>query len=408
MLSMSEANPEPFAAMRGPITTEASLSTRVSVWWGSIPFCTGALLATCVTLHVVILLGGFDVLSAVCFSGEGILNGRVYTIFTSVLFHGGLLHLVFNMMAFVPMGGSIERQLGSVRYTYLVLLFTITNAVLAILIAAMAAMPFLPLYPNLIYECSIGFSGIIFSLIVVETYTTGAQNLSIFGFFSVPAKWYPWVLLLIFQLLIPNVSLLGHLSGLLSGLAYSYGMFTFLVLPSTFYNAIESSSFLAPLVRRPNFIVGGSFVNGSLPTLGSFGRVSRSAAESADSAWRRVRGLLTSQETSTSESPNNNTQDSLFPGEGRVLGRSTSQSTTGASPILPSRYTTNEPLLSKNGVPGSAGGPAMPLVGSGQIASTDGKALSQLVAMGFDQTAAAAALSVAKGDLSMAIELLGA
>jgi len=33
---------------------------------------------------------------------------------------------------------------------------------------------------------------------------------------------YPWVLLVLFQLLMPRVSLLGHLSGILSGFACQF------------------------------------------------------------------------------------------------------------------------------------------------------------------------------------------
>jgi hypothetical protein len=40
---------------------------------------------------------------------------------------------------------------------------------------------------------------------------------SVFGFFSVPAKLYPWVLLVLLQLLMPGISFLGHLGGILSG-----------------------------------------------------------------------------------------------------------------------------------------------------------------------------------------------
>lgn len=42
---------------------------------------------------------------------------------------------------------------------------------------------------------------------------------SIFGLFSVPTWAFPWALLVIWQLLVPRASLLGHLTGLLvSGL----------------------------------------------------------------------------------------------------------------------------------------------------------------------------------------------
>ncbi len=38
---------------------------------------------------------------------------------------------------------------------------------------------------------------------------------SIFGFFTVPAKAYPYALLVFWQLLVPQASFLGHLAGVL-------------------------------------------------------------------------------------------------------------------------------------------------------------------------------------------------
>jgi len=47
-------------------------------------------------------------------------------------------------------------------------------------------------------------------------------NTSLYGLIQVPTKIYPWVLLIILQIILPNVSLLGHLSGMLIGYACKY------------------------------------------------------------------------------------------------------------------------------------------------------------------------------------------
>lgn len=39
----------------------------------------------------------------------------VWRMLTSVIFHGGLLHVAFNMLAFLPMGMSLERITGTVQ-----------------------------------------------------------------------------------------------------------------------------------------------------------------------------------------------------------------------------------------------------------------------------------------------------
>ena len=58
-----------------------------------------------------------------------------------------------------------------------------------------------------------GFSGIVFGLIVVDNDVSGVSQRSIFGIFVVPAKLYPWALLVFWQLLMPGASFLGHLCG---------------------------------------------------------------------------------------------------------------------------------------------------------------------------------------------------
>lgn len=61
-----------------------------------------------------------------------------------------------------------------------------------------------------------GLSGVVFGVIVVENAQAGGAYRSIWGFFTVPAKAYPWVLLLLWQLLMwGSVSFLGHLCGVL-------------------------------------------------------------------------------------------------------------------------------------------------------------------------------------------------
>jgi hypothetical protein len=71
--------------------------------------------------------------------------------------------------------------------------------------------------------CSVGFSGVIFALIVAETHVNNIQHRSFYGLFSVPAAYFPWLLLVLWQFIIPQVSFFGHLSGILAGIMYSKG-----------------------------------------------------------------------------------------------------------------------------------------------------------------------------------------
>eukprot|EP00948_MAST-09A_sp_MAST-9A-sp1_P003447 g3447.t1 len=79
---------------------------------------------------------------------------------------------------------------------------------------------------------AVGFSGVLFSLAMVECFMSTTTHRNVFGFFRVPTQVYPWVLLLLLSL-IPGISFWGHLSGILAGLLYTSGIIQPL-LPSRF------------------------------------------------------------------------------------------------------------------------------------------------------------------------------
>lgn len=80
------------------------------------------------------------------------------------------------MMALVPLGSELERIMGSVRLLFLIILLATSNALFHLLIALVAAYNPFSSYPYLINECAIGFSGILFSMIVIETSLSGVQS----------------------------------------------------------------------------------------------------------------------------------------------------------------------------------------------------------------------------------------
>lgn len=50
-----------------------------------------------------------------------VLRGEVWRLFTPALLHGGLVHLSFNVLCLIDLGGLIERRQGTRRFTILVL-----------------------------------------------------------------------------------------------------------------------------------------------------------------------------------------------------------------------------------------------------------------------------------------------
>jgi hypothetical protein len=54
---------------------------------------------------------------------------QVYGFYTSILFHGSLLHVLFNVLALVPLDTELEGIVESVRLLFLMFLLAITNAI---------------------------------------------------------------------------------------------------------------------------------------------------------------------------------------------------------------------------------------------------------------------------------------
>ncbi|KAF7074449.1 hypothetical protein CFC21_079319 [Triticum aestivum] len=374
------------------IITEAGVSTRLNQWWSSTPFITSGVTIICAAIYLVCLLVGYDSYAEICFLPSAVASHfQVYRFYTSVLFHGSLLHVLFNMLTFVPLGTELERIMGSVRLLFLMFLLATTNAIFHLIVAFLV--DYNPLYhvSYLVDECSIGFSGVIFSMIVIETSLSGVQYRSVFGLFNVPAKWYAWILLILFQFLASNVSLLGHLSGILSGFAYTYGLFNYLLPGPSFYSSIEGLSMLSVCVRRPGFILcTGGTTYGQLPTHSNMSTPPR--------------------RTSTVQTSTNQEQeDPRFPGRGRTLASTGTEPTAREANAnlharlldnsTPSELLTNSQHTAANTVRADA------TVTADQTDTFD-EELKKLVGMGFERTQAEVALAAADGDPNVAIEIL--
>ena len=104
------------------------------------------------------------------------MSDAVYRPYTSIIFHASILHVVFNMLALVPIGSGLERMLGSVRYLHVLFLMATSNALIEIVIAYLAAYNPVHPYRPLLHECGIGFSGVIFAMIVMETNLNAVQT----------------------------------------------------------------------------------------------------------------------------------------------------------------------------------------------------------------------------------------
>ena len=97
--------------------------------------------------------------------------------YVSVWFHGGILHLLMNMMAFQGMGPKLERnQFGSLQFFYLINLFALLCGVIHTFIAYIAYLNPLYDYPTFMYQCNIGFSSVLFALLTVLSYQSDGNR----------------------------------------------------------------------------------------------------------------------------------------------------------------------------------------------------------------------------------------
>jgi len=95
-----------------------------------------------------------DLYDAFGFSGDNVMQGRFWTPVTSIFVHGGVLHLLFNMVAFFFFGRALEEDMDKGKF-------------LAIFILGGVVGNFFSLFYYPSYEIFVGASGAIFTIMGV-------------------------------------------------------------------------------------------------------------------------------------------------------------------------------------------------------------------------------------------------
>ena len=136
------------------------------------------------------------------FTGEiGVKAGEWYRLATSAFLHDGLIHLAFNMYALAILGLLLEKELGVVRFLLVYALSTLGGALGAIILSPV--------------DLTVGASGAIYgllgALVVIQR--------SIQGSFRNSPLMFLLIINLLFTFAIPQISVGGHLGGLIVGAA---------------------------------------------------------------------------------------------------------------------------------------------------------------------------------------------
>ena len=70
----------------------------------------------CILVSIVFWLSNPDLITEyLAFSGDNLLNGRVWTLVTSLFLHGDILHLAGNMLFLYIFGNTLEEEMGATK-----------------------------------------------------------------------------------------------------------------------------------------------------------------------------------------------------------------------------------------------------------------------------------------------------
>lgn len=170
-----------------------------------------------------------------CLQPIAVMSGQRLRLLTASFIHLSDLHVLYNCTSLLYKGVALEAGLGSLIFFALVVYLAFIAHAFYVAIA-LAAHHFG--YPNVKHNCTAGFSGVLFGLKVVLNANPqyGHIATNVFGV-PIPGGVAPWAELFYTSALMPNVSFLGHLCGILAGITY-------VVIPKLIAYSI------IPLVRR--------------------------------------------------------------------------------------------------------------------------------------------------------------
>jgi membrane associated rhomboid family serine protease len=232
-------------------TSAPAPPSRLREFFLTSPLVTSSILVICVFVFVLDNVLDFgEALATTAVSPSTVFGQlQLYRVVTAAFTHGGVLHVGMNMLSLVSLGSSLEPLFGSLGFFFLTLLYTVLVGFLFCCLGAVVSLG----APSYWYASAVGFSGVLFAFAVDETSLSPAPTRSVFGLFAVPTKLYPWVLMALLQVLLPNVSLLGHLAGILVGLCHSAGLLAPLLPSAAALRRVEGAWLPPALVRLPPY-----------------------------------------------------------------------------------------------------------------------------------------------------------
>jgi len=128
-------------------------------------------------------------------------SGRWWTLITAIYLHGGILHILFNLLWIRQLGPMVEGLFGTARF---IIIFTISG-VLGFMLSTIAKTPL-----------TVGASGSIFGLLGALIYYGRARG-GVFGQVLYPQILTWAVVLFLFGFIFPRIDNFAHLGGFVGG-----------------------------------------------------------------------------------------------------------------------------------------------------------------------------------------------
>lgn len=232
-------------------TSTTPSNNRTAEALRSIPPTTMGFIGLCILLYIFQTVLGWNLQLFTMCPRLVLLQHEYHRVFTSAVFHANLMHIGMNMLSASAIGSALEKIVGTTRLFVSISWAIPLTSGIYLLTAFVAGRVFG--YNAWMYQHAVGFSGILFHLSVLES-RLHSGNRTIFGSFSVPAAVYPWVLLVVLQIFMPNLSFLGHLAGILTGTLEYYGFLDCIFASDSFLIELESQPILRWLVSLDSFV----------------------------------------------------------------------------------------------------------------------------------------------------------
>lgn len=174
------------------------------------PVITYALIVLNIMVYLFMLL--YDTVDQTYFYAlandyEGIQNGQIYRLITSMFLHSDIIHIACNMYALYILGPVVERYYGKTKFLIIYMLSGILGSIFSA--AFMSA-----------DTISIGASGAIFGLLGSIAYFTYYYRATLQGLLR--SQILPVILInLALGFMIPGIDVSGHIGGLIGGILVS-------------------------------------------------------------------------------------------------------------------------------------------------------------------------------------------